>query len=413
MPKQRKIKRTKHLYRDRKKGKIFKTILFILIIGGLVAAGYFAAPKLMEMLNSGSSTEESSQAPESSLSEESEPSIPAEESSTGSLPSEPESSVPESSEPESSESAQNQMKAYSPAGLSTLDLQAVAEEARKAKEAGYQAMVLTLKGEDGQLLYASDLEQAAAWGTIVEAAPSAAEIANVIRENGLVPIASIHAFKDPLAASMLRDNAYQVTDSPGDTWFDNVPSAGGKKWLNPYRTAAREYIVGIAEELVQAGFEQILAESVQFPDGVQYRMSVGETGGLTRAQILRQFTEELDAACPGKILVSFPYTAMAGQYAGRYEESPLYWQAEGIAPAVDLRLLDSTELSAAAGEDHSAYGLAYSLLSLAKDSVAAYNGTILPVVYENGNLQEVLQALEALDIQTYILRGESSGFLGR
>ena len=73
---------------------------------------------------------------------------------------------------------------------------------------------------------------AAAAGSIEGASLDPALIASVLKENGLVPVAKLAAFRDPIAARTDRNMAIGYTGQ-AYLWLDNKASAGGSPWLNP------------------------------------------------------------------------------------------------------------------------------------------------------------------------------------
>ena len=79
-------------------------------------------------------------------------------------------------------------------------------------------------------------------------------IASVFKEAGLVPVAGVAAFQDPIASYTDRGMAIQYAGFIGD----------------------------LIAELHGFGFEQVCLSAVQFPPMVSSRQSFGETGGLGR-----------------------------------------------------------------------------------------------------------------------------------
>ena len=89
-------------------------------------------------------------------------------------------------------------------------------------------------------------------------------IASVLKENGLVPVAKLAAFRDPIAARTDRNMAIGYTGQ-AYLWLDNKASAGGNPWLNPYSDEAVQFIGDLIGEVQSMGFDHVLLENVQFP----------------------------------------------------------------------------------------------------------------------------------------------------
>ena len=77
-------------------------------------------------------------------------------------------------------------------------------------------------------------------------------IASVLKENGLVPVAKLAAFRDPIAARTDRNMAIGYTGQ-AYLWLDNKASAGGSPWLNPYSDEAVRFIGDLIGEVQSMG----------------------------------------------------------------------------------------------------------------------------------------------------------------
>ena len=159
---------------------------------------------------------------------------------------------------------------------------------RTLKEGGADHALLTLKDERGYVYYSSAVPLAVSAGA-VRAETDVAQYVRLCRQEGLVPCVRLVAFRDPTAAYADRDSAvcYQ---HEGMLWLDNAAELGGKPWLNPYKAAARQYILDLADELHGLGVEDIVFSGVQFPDA--YALEVcyyGESADqISRTDCLRE-----------------------------------------------------------------------------------------------------------------------------
>ena len=131
--------------------------------------------------------------------------------------------------------------------------------AQQQKAQGVEYAVLTLKDAAGNIYYAS--QAAAAAGGIVAEPLDAGHIAAILREEKLIPVAQLAAFKDPI--SPRTDPSMAIHYNGSALWLD--AQKNGKPWLNPYSTAAVEYVGDLVEEVQQLGFEQVVLTNVQFP----------------------------------------------------------------------------------------------------------------------------------------------------
>ena len=85
----------------------------------------------------------------------------------------------------------------------------IVRAARQLAQQGAVYAVVTLKDSAGNILYPSQV--AAAAGSIEEASLDPALIASVLKENSLVPVAKLAAFRDPIAARTDRNMAIGYT----------------------------------------------------------------------------------------------------------------------------------------------------------------------------------------------------------
>lgn len=107
-------------------------------------------------------------------------------------------------------------------------------------------------------------------------------MASIFKEEGLVPVAALTAFRDPAGAR--ADHALAIRYQGQEyLWLDNKASAGGNPWLNPYAAETVQYIGDLIAEVHAAGFDQVLLENVQFPSSTSAKQDYGTTNGVDRA----------------------------------------------------------------------------------------------------------------------------------
>ena len=81
-----------------------------------------------------------------------------------------------------------------------------------------------------------------------------------VKAHGLVPIARLVAFKDPVAAQV--NPSWTVRRQDGSTWNDKE----GLAWVNAHNHKVWDYNLAVAEELVDLGFEEIQWDYIRFPE---------------------------------------------------------------------------------------------------------------------------------------------------
>ena len=156
---------------------------------------------------------------------------------------------------------------------------AIRTAAQQLKAQGADYGVVTLKDANGSIYYASQV--AAAAGSIAENTADPARIAAIFREEGVIPVAQIAAFRDPV--SCYADRTMAVHYSGTQLWLDNVSAkAGGKPWLDPSAASAVQYVGDLIEELRGMGFEQVVLTGVQFPEIITRKQEFAAAGGKSR-----------------------------------------------------------------------------------------------------------------------------------
>jgi hypothetical protein len=81
-----------------------------------------------------------------------------------------------------------------------------------------------------------------------------------MKAHGVVPIARIVAFKDPVAAKVNPE--WTIRREDNSIWLDKE----GLAWVNAHDKNVWEYNLGVAQELVALGFEEIQWDYVRFPE---------------------------------------------------------------------------------------------------------------------------------------------------
>ena len=190
------------------------------------------------------------------------------------------------------------------AEVSTADLtsdEAIRAAAQQLKAQGADYGVVTLKDADGTVYYASQV--AAAAGGITADPVDPARIAAIFREEGIIPVAQIAVFKDPVSSRTDRSMAIHYN---GDAlWLD--AQKNGNAWLNPYSAAAVEYVGDLVEELHGMGFEQAVLTNVQFPK-FSRKQDYGDTAGVARPDQLKADIAALQTRFEGSVTLWFSYT---------------------------------------------------------------------------------------------------------
>jgi len=85
-------------------------------------------------------------------------------------------------------------------------------------------------------------------------------ITDTLRAHGIISIARLVVFKDPVAAA--ANASWQIKRPDGGVWRDEK----GNAWVNAYNREVWDYNIGVAEELVKLGFDEIQWDYIRFPE---------------------------------------------------------------------------------------------------------------------------------------------------
>ena len=152
------------------------------------------------------------------------------------------------------------------------------------------SVVIDFKSDDGRIVYSS-LSQFALLGKCAvfdnETVRAAIDLFN---SSSVQVIARVFCFEDPLIASLEPSLAVKYLNTDVQ-WLDKLEEDGGKPWLNPYSSKAKNYIKELISEIYKFGVGGIILESVCFPEGENIESAVftGEENGAPRNEMLKNF----------------------------------------------------------------------------------------------------------------------------
>lgn len=317
LPKPHKIKRNQRIYQNNRSRRITggQVLLMLAAVVALLLVGWGLYPPLARWL-AGWEQEEAPPISQAGPSAEvpEEPSLPAQE------------------QPQETPASPARQGAAMPASLLT-DEAGMEIWLQQAAQAGAQVVLIPLKSQSGEIYYQSAVSQAQP--AVVDQAVDLAALGERVRGYGLEPVGMLEGFRDPLAAVSYKEMAV-LYQGGAYTWMDNDPALGGKAWLNPYSQPAQDYLLALAQEVLDAGFAGVAMGSVQFPQGYSLELAdYGDTGGQTPTQALQGFCsrlQQLAQQAGGQAALVLP--AQAAEQPELYGEGPfgylpwVIWQVQ-------------------------------------------------------------------------------------
>lgn len=128
--------------------------------------------------------------------------------------------------------------------------------ANKLSSVGANALVLEVKPTNGQLVWASKVQIAADYGT--NGTVDLGVLANTLKEQGIYLVAQLACCADDLLAQRCASAALTL---PGKIPYSDADGY----WVDPYNATVSEYLIGLCQELVSYGFDELLLKNLAMP----------------------------------------------------------------------------------------------------------------------------------------------------
>ena len=151
------------------------------------------------------------------------------------------------------------------------------------------AVALRVKNARGELLYASALQDAIDVNA-VKGGSGANAVIEALTGSGVYTIARINATHDSLYAfAHMADAGVLQLNYPGYIWYDPDSTF----YLAPEKSAARAYIVSVARECAELGFDELLFDEFSYPTRGRLNNIDESARTVSRSAALAQLAAEL------------------------------------------------------------------------------------------------------------------------
>ena len=151
------------------------------------------------------------------------------------------------------------------------------------------AMVIDIKNDEGKVTYKMQSKQVLEIDAGVRYIPDIKELVAKCKEKDIYLIARIVAFRDPYLAEQKPE--WAVHTKNGEIFRDK----NGMAWVNPYCREVWDYLVEIASEAAQEGFDEVQFDYIRFSTDIgEEEVDYGpESENIDKIQIITEFTEYL------------------------------------------------------------------------------------------------------------------------
>ena len=186
---------------------------------------------------------------------------------------------------------------------------------RNLKDNQFNAIVIDIKDENGQLTYDSKVQTAIDVEASKRMVSNMSSVLDELHMNGIYVIGRIVTFKDHILASSPK-TVVAFREEDESVWKDY----NDEQWPNPYNKNSWEYPINLAKEAAQLGFDEIQFDYVRFPlaEGNTSTIAYGfESNKKTKADIICDFLIEATKQLkPYNVKVSATIAGSATQKAG-------------------------------------------------------------------------------------------------
>lgn len=283
-----------------------------------------------------------------------------------------------------------------------------------AKSTEINSYVVDIKDDDGYVGYESNVpavKEAGAW----KSKYNVDSVIKAFHDNDIHVIGRLVCFKDPVYSG--KNTALAIKKTDGSIWKENLGGGRYASWLNPYKEETWEYLISIAKEAVERGFDEIQFDYVRFPNGIN-KVTDFSSYNKEKYQAINEFLAYAKKELPG--------VPISADVFGIICESPA--DTENIGQYLELIGKDIDYLSPmvypshyALGQtvngvtfskpDYEPYGVVYNSLLKAKNRISAveeYKADMRPYLqdftaswlgsgyYKNYGPEEVKQQIKAV-----------------
>ncbi|HOJ12040.1 MAG TPA: putative glycoside hydrolase [Clostridiales bacterium] len=224
-----------------------------------------------------------------------------------------------------------------------------------SQQSEINSLVVDIKDDDGLVGYETNIpavKEINGWTRKY----NVDKVINTLHENDIYVIGRLVCFKDPVLSSKRADLA--VKHASGGLWKDN----NSKTWLDPYNRDSWTYLIDIAKEALDKGFDEIQFDYIRFPNDGNKKAMVFNSGDIKKYEIINEFLSFAKKELPGAII--------SADVFGIICESPE--DTEDIGQYLELVGKDIDSISPMAYPSHYAFGQIVNNVKFAKPDLEPY-----------------------------------------
>lgn len=156
------------------------------------------------------------------------------------------------------------------------------------EQAGANGFVYPVRDNTGRVFYTS---AASIRSAVADGAAGAETLTELCGQEGVISVARFNCFHDSYYAWTNMESA-GICQSTGYIWYDNL----SYHWLDPDKQAARDYVISLALECAEMGFDELLLEDMCYPASGKLEKIDYSGNSMGKTDALAEFLTELRKA---------------------------------------------------------------------------------------------------------------------
>lgn len=274
-----------------------------------------------------------------------------------------------------------------------------------ATSTGVNSVLIEVKDITGSVLYISELAKVNEAKAVSLSAVDLKPVLEKLKQNGIKPIALMSAFEDSIASHKFRDIAVSYTENNSWLWYDNSPDSGGKPWLNANSEGAQNYILDIAVECADIGFDAIIMHKVQFPEGVSLNLAQTGVANDGKSAVLSGFIKSVQTELSSRgveLILADDYNKFTTAYDFQLGGTLSNLGALTVSPYINIDNFIETMQIGDKVYENPAENTIDIVREILKISSNSYKADILPIITSN-KVAELEPLLKELKARGYII----------
>lgn len=150
-------------------------------------------------------------------------------------------------------------------------------------ESEFNGVIIDIKDDTGRISYQGNNPDIEAVGSYENRIPDIQELIEELHEKGLYVVGRVAVFQDPYLTGVWSDQA--VKNSSGNVWKDRK----GLSWMDASSQKVWDYVIKIAKESYDLGFDEINFDYVRFPTDGSGDMVFPLSGNREMSSVIEEF----------------------------------------------------------------------------------------------------------------------------